>query len=79
VTIVMVVITGTASNFRGCALYQGNNGVIGDTPALDAMIINNIAKTVVGHMKNLRAFREYIKDRSMGRSAEVTNAPAPRI
>jgi len=40
--VVMIVIAGSAADFRGGIINDGNNGMIGDAPALDTVIVDDI-------------------------------------
>ena len=40
--VIVVVIAGPAANFGRSAAHQRNNGVIGNTAALNTMIVNDV-------------------------------------
>ncbi len=41
--VIVIVITRSAANFCRLAIHQRDDGVVGKTTALDAVIVNNIA------------------------------------
>jgi hypothetical protein len=49
VAVIVVVIARAAADFRGIAIQNGNDGVIRDPPALDAKIVDDIAKAKFFH------------------------------
>jgi len=48
-TIIMVVIAGAAAHFRGLRFNHGNDLVVRETLAFDAVIVDHIPKPVFRH------------------------------
>ena len=55
VAIVVVVITRPASNLSRFSIHERHDGVVGYAAALDAMIINDIAKSLFTHVEGRQA------------------------
>ena len=61
--IIVIVIAGSAPDLRSGAVHQGNDGVICNAAAFDAMVVDNVAQSLFVHCKNVVRQAEYIKIR----------------
>ena len=50
--LVMIVIAGPAPDLRSFAVHQRDNRMICDPAALDAMIVNNVSKSLFTHTRD---------------------------
>jgi len=51
VAIIVIVITSAASDFGRLVIYERYDGMVGDAAALNAVIVDDVPETEIGHRK----------------------------
>ncbi len=54
--VVMIVVASAAADFCGLTVQKRNNGMVGDPPALDAVVIDYVAQSILEHNRMEKLF-----------------------